>query len=347
MACSQQVSQSSRNGGGTRPVNGGIVAPVRDPLPLHARATIFRARQDRAFAPGLAKAGTGLFRHFNPAGGKAKESAMDSFELNKIIGAILGTLLFVMGAGFLAEAIYHPIEGRGPGYTLPEPEGDGASGPAEPEPVIDIGTLLASANADQGAQAAAKCKGCHNFEEGAGNKQGPVLYGVAGRQIAAVDGFAYGDALAAMGAEGQNWTYEHLNDFLLAPKSFAPGTKMNFGGLRNDAERANIIAYLASISPGAPDFPPPAPPADATAEVEAAMEADDAAPVVETEAEAIETPTETQSESPVEGTPVTETAPAAEEAPAMEAPAMEAPAMEAPAMDAPAMETVGPEATDQ
>lgn len=268
---------------------------------------------------------------------------MDSFELNKIIGAILGTLLFVMGAGFLAEAIYHPIEGRGPGYSLPEPEGTEGAGEAEAEVVVDIGTLLASANVDQGARAISKCKGCHNFEEGAGNKQGPNLWGVAGRQIASVDGFAYGDALAAMGAEGQDWTYEHLSDFLFAPKSFAPGTKMNFGGVKSDAERADIIAYLASISPGAPDFPPPAPPEDAmaeadaegaTPEVEAALEAE-SGPVVETDADAIETPTETPGESAVEGTPVTETDGTDAMAPA-----------EGMATEEPGTETVGPGNSD-
>jgi cytochrome c len=264
---------------------------------------------------------------------------MDSFELNKIIGAILGTLLFVMGAGFLAEAIYHPIEGRGPGYSLPEPEGEAGHGGTEEEaPVVDLGTLLASANVEQGASAVSKCKGCHNFEEGAGNKQGPVLHGVAGRQIASVAGFTYGDALAAMGAEGETWTYQHLSDFLTAPKSFAPATKMNFGGVKNDAERANIIAYLASISPGAPEFPAPAPAEGATAEAEAAAPADESTPAVETGAEAVETPTETQGESPVEGTPVTETGPS-------DAGAAAEPAADQPAAADPVTETVGPGAT--
>lgn len=93
---------------------------------------------------------------------------MDSFELNKILGAILGTLLFVMGLGFLAEAIYHPIEGRGPGYALASaaPEGGGGEG-AEVVQVVDIGTLLASADPAAGEAAARKCTGCHNFVQGA------------------------------------------------------------------------------------------------------------------------------------------------------------------------------------
>src|SRR5688500_15520929 len=100
---------------------------------------------------------------------------MDSFELNKIIGAILGTLLFVMGVGFVAEAVYSPIEERGPGYSLPEPEAAHGTETAEPEaPAVPLGTLLASANAEQGANAVRKCQSCHNFAEGEANKQGPL-----------------------------------------------------------------------------------------------------------------------------------------------------------------------------
>lgn len=248
---------------------------------------------------------------------------MDSFELNKIIGAILGTLLFVMGAGFLAEAIYAPIEGRGPGYGLPEAEG-AASAEAETEaPPADIGTLLASASADRGARAASKCQGCHNFEEGAGNKQGPELYGVVGRPIASHPGFTYSSDLAAKGAAGETWSYENLNAFLTAPKGFAPETKMNYGGLKNDAERADLIAYLASLSANPLPFPAPAPAAGDTAETAAGEEpASDGAESVPTEADAIPTPTE--SDGATEGTPTTsgtEAAPPATETPAETAPA--------------------------
>jgi cytochrome c len=164
---------------------------------------------------------------------------MDSFELNKIIGAILGTLLFVMGAGFLAEAIYAPKLGTGPGYELPEPEGTTGEEPAEEE-VIDLGTLLASADVSAGEASARKCAGCHNFAEGAGNKQGPELYGVVGRPVASHAGFNYSDALKAHASEA--WLYENLDAFLAAPKTYAPGTKMNFGGVKNAQERAHLIA---------------------------------------------------------------------------------------------------------
>jgi cytochrome c len=241
---------------------------------------------------------------------------MDSFELNKIIGAILGTLLFVMGAGFLAEAIYAP-RAAGPGYELPEPAGTEAStagGEQEAAP-IDIGTLLAAANVEQGAASVGRCKGCHNFEQGAGNKQGPELYGVVGRPIASHPGFTYSDGMKAHAEGGKTWTYEELNGFLHAPKDWVKGTKMSFAGLKDDKERANVIAYLASISPGAPAFPAPeAAPAPAeggqAAPAEgadqAAAPADATAPAgteaTPTEGNAVETPTETQSETPVQGT---------------------------------------------
>lgn len=207
---------------------------------------------------------------------------MDSFELNKIIGAILGTLLFVMGVGFLAEGIYHPIEGRSPGYALPEPEAGAGTGEAVAEvPAVPLGVLLASADVGQGQTAVRKCASCHNFEQGAGNKQGPELYGIVDRVIGGHEGFAYSEAALAYQAAGDIWTYEALDHFLAAPKAFMPGTKMNFAGVKSPEERANILAYLQTLSPSPVAFPPaeaapaavPAEgeaPADAAAEVPAA-----------------------------------------------------------------------------
>lgn len=253
---------------------------------------------------------------------------MDSFELNKIIGAILGTLLFVMGVGFLAEAIYHPIEGRGPGYPLPVPEGtEVAEAAVEEEPAVPLGVLLASANADQGATAARKCQSCHNFEQGAGNKQGPVLYDVVGRIIGSVEGFNYSEIMASHREAGDTWTYAALDAFLLSPSDYMPGTKMNFAGVRSDEERANILAYLGSLSESPEPFPPAdIPPAEEPLDedpIDETPEGIEAAPedteAVETEADAVATPTETQGEDPVIGTPVSETV--SDETPPEEAPA--------------------------
>lgn len=223
---------------------------------------------------------------------------MDSFELNKIIGAILGTLLFVMGVGFLAEAIYAPTGHGEAGYALPEPE-EGAVAEAPEEEAVPLGVLLAEADAEAGAGVARKCASCHNFNQGEPNKTGPALYGVVGASIAHRDDFDYSDALLAHKEAGETWTYEHLNAFLESPKGFAPGTKMTFAGLRSEQDRADLLAYLQTLSDSPVPFPePPAEEAtgdDAAANAEA-TEAEDgeAAPEVgeETPAaveEAIET----------------------------------------------------------
>lgn len=183
---------------------------------------------------------------------------MDSFELNKIIGAILGTLLFIMGIGFLAEAIYAPIEGRGAGYALAEPEGGehgGAAAEAPVEAAVPLASLLATASAADGAIVAKKCASCHNFDAGGANKTGPALYGVVGRPIAGHEGFAFSDALKTFATQEGAWTYESLNAFILSPKAAAPGTKMTFAGLRSDKDRANLLAYLQTLSASPVAFP--------------------------------------------------------------------------------------------
>lgn len=229
---------------------------------------------------------------------------MNSFELNKIIGAVLGTLLFVMGVGFVAEIVYSPIENRGPGYSLPEPAGERAAvaetkAPAE-EP---LGVLLASASPEQGQSAVRKCQSCHNFGQGEGNKTGPELYGVVGRVIGSHPGFAYSEDMQARNAAGDTWTYEALNKFLTAPKADMPGTKMNFAGVKSPKERANILAYLATLSPTPLPFPPP----EVTATEAPAAEAP-AAPA-ETPAAPAETPA---AEAPAQTPAVPAETPAAE-----------------------------------
>ncbi|KKB13178.1 hypothetical protein VE25_03625 [Devosia geojensis] len=275
---------------------------------------------------------------------------MNSFELNKIIGAVLGTLLFVMGVGFLAEAIYHPIEGRGPGYALPEPEGtETAEGPAAPT-VEPIAVRLAAASAERGASAARKCQSCHNFGEGEGHKSGPVLWDTIGHPIAGHEGYSYSGALAEIGASGETWTFEHMDEWLSGPQAFAPGTKMSLS-VSNPEERADIIAYLQTLSNSPVPLPTPeaapaeeaAPADEAPAEgtpAEEAPEGTGGAPEGEQVVEPAEAPqtedvtdpaTETEGETTVEGTPTgSEPAGGAEEtAPSETAPAQ--PAAPAPA----------------
>lgn len=252
---------------------------------------------------------------------------MDSFELNKIMGAVLGTLLFVMGVGFAAEAIYHPIENKGPGYALPEPEVAEAGGATEAAPEVPLGVLLASASAERGAAAVKKCQSCHNFGEGDPNKQGPHLYDVVGRPEGSVPDFAYSEGMLAHNAAGDTWTYENLNHFLTKPSDYVPKTKMNFAGVRTAEERADILAYLQTLSANPVPFPAaeaaPAAAGEAAAPAEGVAPAEGAAPADATApaAEPAAAPTEpaAATETPAEGTPATsgtEAAPAAAPAPA-------------------------------
>lgn len=185
---------------------------------------------------------------------------MDSFEVNKIAGAVLGTLLLTMALGLFSGFIYAPPVPTKPGYELPaaaeETGGEGAAkaaAPAEPLPV-----LLSHADVAKGQAFAKACGACHNFEKGAGPKVGPPLYGVVGRDVASVQGFAYSDALKAKGGK---WDYDKINAFITSPKAYAPGTKMTFAGESDPVKRADIVDYLHTLS----DNPEPLPPADAPA----------------------------------------------------------------------------------
>lgn len=167
---------------------------------------------------------------------------MDSFELNKIAGAVLGAGLLLMVINEVGNALVHP--------TAPESNVIGievagnAAAPAAAkadEPAVPIATLLASADAGKGEKVFGKCKACHTFEKDGANKVGPALYGVLGRDIASVDGFSYSGALAELGG---NWGFDEMNAFLENPKGFAKGTKMAFAGLKKDSDRANLILWL-------------------------------------------------------------------------------------------------------
>ncbi|PSJ41016.1 cytochrome c family protein [Sphingomonas deserti] len=120
----------------------------------------------------------------------------------------------------------------------------------------DLGTLLASADAARGQRAAQACAACHSLEAGGPNRVGPTLWAIVGRPVARQPGFAYSPALTATGGQ---WTYEALDHFLAGPARAVPGTKMSFAGLRNPRDRANLLAYLATIGAKPLPFPAPAP----------------------------------------------------------------------------------------
>jgi cytochrome c len=170
---------------------------------------------------------------------------MNSFELNKVLGALLGTCLILMAVHLASGAIFSTPAPAKPGYEIAvkeeKPGQQEAAKPAE-QP---IETLLASASVEHGAQVAKQCAICHNFQEGQGPKIGPDLYGVVGRKMASVGGFNYSAALKGMNG---TWSFDELNTWLKDPRAMVPGTAMTFAGLANEKQRADVIAYLNTLS---------------------------------------------------------------------------------------------------
>ena len=184
---------------------------------------------------------------------------MDSFEFNKIAGAVFGILLFVMGTGIIAEIIFAPPKTKIEGYELAAAPAGGAAASAEGEVKVSaaepIAIRLAKADPAKGAAGVKACQACHNFEKGQGSKVGPALYGVVNRAKGAVDGFNYSAAFKERAAKGEKWDYEAIDAFITNPKAYIAGTAMGYAGLADPAKRADIVAYLRSLS----DSPAPMP----------------------------------------------------------------------------------------
>jgi cytochrome c len=190
---------------------------------------------------------------------------MDSFEWNKIIGAVLGTAIFIFVVRLVAEKIYEPEKPEKPGYVVEgvveTPAGGGTAAPVE-EAMPDWGTVLASADVAGGKTISTKCEQCHDLTKGGPNKIGPNLFGVVDRSRASHPGFSYS---SAMKGKPGNWTYDELFKFIKAPGVDIPGTKMSFAGVRSEKDRINLIAYLRSNADAAAPIPAPAPKAAAPA----------------------------------------------------------------------------------
>jgi cytochrome c len=178
--------------------------------------------------------------------------SMNSFELNKILGAILGTCLITLALNIGAGAIFAPEKPSKPGYNIAVKEqGEAEKGGAK-EPEQPIETLLAKASVEKGQATAKQCQACHTFEKGGPNRVGPNLWNVVGSPRGEGRSFNFS---AAMKAKGGTWTFDELNKFLANPRGYVPGTAMTFAGLSRAEQRADVIDFLHTLS----DNPVPLP----------------------------------------------------------------------------------------
>ena len=178
---------------------------------------------------------------------------MDSFEINKIVGAILMVALLVIGIGKLSDVIFHVEKPETPGYAVEiEQVSSAASATNTVEEKVDIAALMAMGDIASGEKIFKKCAACHSIIKGGKNAIGPALYNVVGRKVGSVEDYKYSKALAAYEKE---WTLEELNGYLTKPAKWIKGTKMAFAGLRKEADRASVIKYLNENS----DSPVPLP----------------------------------------------------------------------------------------
>ena len=179
---------------------------------------------------------------------------MDSFEINKIIAAVLMVALIVIGIGKLSDVIFHVDKPEKPGYTVEVESAKTVSNSTSTAEVekIDIAAIMALGDITTGEKVFKKCAACHSIIKGGKNAIGPALYNVVGRKVGAIEGYKYSKALMSY---DKNWTFEELNGFLKKPSKYIKGTKMAYAGLRKESDRASVIKYLNENS----DSPKPLP----------------------------------------------------------------------------------------
>jgi cytochrome c len=169
---------------------------------------------------------------------------MNSMEINKIVGAVVGALLIYLGVNFFSDMAFFGTGSHGDehqyAYALEvEADDDGA---VEAEPEVPFAEIYAAADVEKGKRVFGKCKSCHKID--GGNGVGPHLDGVVNRDIASIADYGYSGALEGLDGD---WTPVELSAFLEKPKEYAPGTKMSFAGLKKPGDRADLIAYLALL----------------------------------------------------------------------------------------------------
>tara|TARA_B100000768_G_C11115091_1_gene305024 strand:+ start:19 stop:564 length:546 start_codon:yes stop_codon:yes gene_type:complete len=174
---------------------------------------------------------------------------MDSFEINKIIAAILLTALIVIGIGKFTDVLFHVDKPKQSAYKIEGLESAVASTSSSSEmkvvEKVDIGQLLALGDLAHGEKVFKKCSACHMIASGGKNMIGPNLWGVIGRTAGSISDYKYSKAMVAY---AKQWNFEEMNSYLIKPQAYIKGTKMAFAGLRKEKDRASVILYLNSKS---------------------------------------------------------------------------------------------------
>tara|TARA_X000000368_G_scaffold367350_1_gene314640 strand:- start:503 stop:1048 length:546 start_codon:yes stop_codon:yes gene_type:complete len=174
---------------------------------------------------------------------------MDSFEINKIIAAILMTALVLIGIGKLTDVIFHVDKPKESAYKIEGVEVASSNETKKDKKavkeVVDIKSLLAMGDLSHGEKVFKKCSACHMIVSDGKNMIGPNLWGVIGRQAGSITDYKYSKAMVAYGKE---WSFEEMNAYLIKPQAYIKGTKMAFAGLRKEKDRASVILYMNSKS---------------------------------------------------------------------------------------------------
>ena len=169
---------------------------------------------------------------------------MDSFEINKIVAAILMVALLIIGIGKLSDVIFYVEKPKTPGYAVEVEQVAATSTNSNSETIVekvDIAALMAMGDLATGEKVFKKCAACHSIAKGGKNNIGPALYNVVGRQVGVINDYKYSKALSGYEKE---WTFEELNGYLTKPTNWIKGTKMAFAGLRKEKDRASVNLYL-------------------------------------------------------------------------------------------------------
>ena len=176
---------------------------------------------------------------------------MDSFEINKILTAVLVVFLVIFGIGKISDIVFHVEKPNTSAYKVEFAEVDQNKASSSVQ-TVDIAALLALGTVEHGQKVFKKCSACHSIKKGGRNNIGPALYNVLGRNMGALEDYKYSKALIAF---GKDWTFDEMNNFLIKPTSYIKGTKMAFAGLKKEKDRASVILYMNANSDSPLDLP--------------------------------------------------------------------------------------------